>query len=52
MTWFLITIAPPLVLIACIFIVFWWATAARPPAFVLEDQYEEEIDENHKVNNL
>lgn len=42
LTWFLITIAPPLIVIACIVIVFVWATKAKPPAFVIEEQLQQE----------
>lgn len=38
LTWFLITIAPPLIVITCIVIVFVWATKAKPPAFVIKAQ--------------
>lgn len=42
LTWFLITIAPPLIVLACIVIVFVWATKAKPPAFVIEEQLLQE----------
>lgn len=52
MTWFLITVAPPLVLIACVFIVFWWATAAKPPAFVIEEleaEFDKELNTEENI---
>ena len=45
LTEFLITIAPPLVLIACVFIVFFWAAKAKEPAFVREEK------EDNKASN-
>lgn len=38
LTWILIMIAPPLVLFAAIFIVFLWASKAKAPAFVRENE--------------
>ncbi|MGJ9383613.1 cytochrome bd oxidase small subunit CydS [Salipaludibacillus sp. CF4.18] len=45
---FLIMIAPPLVLIAAIFVVFFWASKGKTPAFVEEADYQE--NNQSKIN--
>ncbi|MFA9556566.1 hypothetical protein ACERII_04560 [Evansella sp. AB-rgal1] len=50
-TWFFITIAPPLVLIACVALVFLWATYGKTPAFILENSEEQERNNTKKTVN-
>ncbi|MDG5788028.1 hypothetical protein QA612_11055 [Evansella sp. AB-P1] len=51
LTWFLIMIAPPLTMVACIIIVFIWATKGKPPAFVTEAEQEETNDVLDQAGN-
>ncbi|ADU28541.1 cytochrome bd oxidase small subunit CydS [Evansella cellulosilytica] len=46
MTTFLIMVAPPLLLVACVVLVFVWATFAKEPAFVREAQEQAELQED------
>ncbi|WP_158282125.1 cytochrome bd oxidase small subunit CydS [Salipaludibacillus keqinensis] len=38
LTWFLIMVASPIVVIASVLGFFVWGAKAKPPSFVLEDQ--------------
>ncbi|MBU9714601.1 cytochrome bd oxidase small subunit CydS [Evansella tamaricis] len=51
LTWFLIMIAPLLVLVACIALVFLWATYGKTPAFIAEETDGEGDNQNRKLVN-
>lgn len=48
-TWFLIMIAPPLVLFTAVFVVFLWASKGKTPAFVREAENQDDYS-SEKIN--
>ncbi|MBU9720367.1 MULTISPECIES: cytochrome bd oxidase small subunit CydS [Bacillaceae] len=50
-TQFLIMIAPPLVMVACVALVFLWATYGKTPNYINEDKDKDNNEPVQKVAN-